>query len=102
MKGEYTHRVAEMMCRFAAHFEYRTASDELAHYGIEVSHTTLHTKVLEWTKDMRALEEVDCQTLEPNSHWIVGTDGCHSNSPEILDTFDVSGKVIRTDPLLTL
>lgn len=82
LKGKYTHRVAEMMCRFAAHFDYRAASEELGHLGVEVSHTTLHKKVGEWTKDMCALDQVECQTLEPNSHWIVGTDGCHSNSPE--------------------
>lgn len=99
LKGKYTHRVAEMMCYFAAHFDYRMASEGLGRFGIEVSHTTLRAKVLEWTKDLRALEEVDCQTLEPNSHWVVETDGCHSNSPEGWKETKV-GSVCRDFPQL--
>lgn len=81
LKGKYTHRVAEMMCRFAVNFDYRAASEELARQGIKVSHTTLHKKVREWSKGLRALEQVDCQTLEPYERWYVGSDGCHTNSP---------------------
>ena len=82
LKGKFTHAVAEMMCRFAANFDYRAAAEELGRLGVEVSHTTLHNKVREWTKDLRALDQVECQTLEPNAHWTVSTDGCHTNSPE--------------------
>ncbi len=41
LSDKYTRRVAEIMCRLAAHFDYRAAA-ELSHQGIEVSHTTLH------------------------------------------------------------
>ena len=70
------------MCRFAANFDYRSASEKLARQGIDVSHTTLHDKVHEWSKDLRALEQVECQTLTPYERWYVSTDGCRTNSPE--------------------
>ena len=82
LKGKYTHRVAEVMCRFAINFDFRSAAEELARLGIDVSHTTLRDKVCEWSKDLRALEQVECQTLEPNERWYVSSDGCHTNSPE--------------------
>ena len=99
LKGKYTHRVAELMCRFAAHFDYRMAAKELALLGVKVSHTTLQKKVREWTKDMRALEEVECQTLAPNERWIVSTDGCHTNSAEGWKETKVSC-VFRVFPIL--
>ena len=80
LKGKYTHRVAEMMCRFAANFDYRAAAEELARQGVKVSHTTIHKKVREWSKDLRAVEQVEQQTLEPNERWYVSVDGCHTNS----------------------
>jgi len=82
LKGSYTHRVAEKMCRFAANFDYRGAAEELSRQGIDVSHTTLNKKVREWSKDLRALEQVDLQTLGANERWYVSTDGCHTNSLE--------------------
>ena len=82
LKGKYTHRVAELMCRFAAQLDFRSASKELALVGVEVSHTTLHKKVREWSKDLRALAQVDPQTLGAHERWYVSADGCHTNSPE--------------------
>ena len=82
LKGRYTPRVAEKMCRFAANFDYRSAFEELARQGIDVSHTTLHDKVRKWSNDLRALEQVECQTLAPYERWYVSTDGCRTNSPE--------------------
>ena len=70
------------MCRFAANFDFRTAAEELMRQGIAVSHTNLHNKVREWTKDLRALEQVECQTLEVHERWYMSSDGCHTNSPE--------------------
>ena len=99
LKGKYTHRVAELMCFFAAHFDYRMAADAMTRLGVSVSHTTLHKKVCEWTKDVRALEEVECQTLAPNEHWIVSTDGCHTNSPGGWKETKVSS-ILRTFPHL--
>ncbi len=82
LKGKYTHRVAEAMCRLSARRTFRETSEELLRQGIKVSHTTLHQKVREWSKDLKALEEVDCQILEANERWYVSCDGCHTNSPE--------------------
>ncbi len=82
LKGKYTHRVAEMMCRFAAHFDFRSSAEELSRQGVIVSHKTVHKKVREWSKDLRALEQVECQTLGANERWYVSSDGCHTNSPE--------------------
>ena len=69
-----------MMCRFAVNFDYRAAAEELARQGVKVSHTTIHKKVREWSKDLRAVEQVEQQTLEPNERWYVSVDGCHTNS----------------------
>ena len=82
LKGKYTHRVAEAMCRLSAHLPFREAAEELSRQGIKVSHTTLHKKVREWSKDLKALEAVAPQTLEKNQRWYVSCDGCHTNSPE--------------------
>lgn len=82
LRGKWTHRVAEAMCRLASKLDYREAAAELSRQGVEVSHTTLHNKVREWSKDLRALEQVECQTLGANERWYVSSDGCHTNSPE--------------------
>jgi hypothetical protein len=82
LKGRYTHRVAETMCRLSARLTFREASEELLRQGIKVSHTTLHKKVREWSKDLKALKEVERQTLEGYQRWYVSCDGCHTNSPE--------------------
>ena len=39
LRGQYTHRVAEAMCRLAMRLDFREASEELLRQGIEVSHT---------------------------------------------------------------
>ena len=79
---QYTHRVAEAMCRLAALLDYREATSELSHRGIEVSHTTLRQKVCEWSEDLSVCEQVATQKLEANQRWYVSCDGCHTNSPE--------------------
>ena len=45
LRGQYTRRVAEAMCRLAVRLDFREASEELLRQGIEVSHTTLQKKV---------------------------------------------------------
>lgn len=70
-----------MMCRLSVRHTYREASDELSRQGI-ISHTTLNKKVSEWTKDLRAQEQVEGQTLADNERWYVSSDVCHTNSPE--------------------
>ena len=82
LKGKWTHRVAERMCYVAAHFDYRTAAKELSFFGIEVSHTTVREKVLEWLSDLSVPEQVEPQTLEAHQRWYVSCDGCYTNSPE--------------------
>lgn len=82
LRGKYTHRVAETMCRLSARHTFREASDELSRQGIKMNHTTLHKKVREWSKDLRAHEQVECQTLADNERWYVSSDGCHTNSPD--------------------
>ena len=82
LQGKYTHRVVETMCRLSARHTYREAADELSRQGIKVSHTTLNKIVREWTKDLRAHEQVECQTLGDNERWYVSSDGCHTNSPD--------------------
>ncbi len=57
-------------------------AEALARQGIDVSHTPLNKKVREWAKDLRALEQVECQTLELYERRYVSTDGCHPNSLE--------------------
>ena len=54
VKGRYTHRVAEAMCRMASGFNFREAAEELNRQGIAVSHTTLHQKVGEWSKALKS------------------------------------------------
>ena len=63
---KYTHRVTEMMCRLAMQLDFREAVDELLRQGIEVSHTTLHQKVDEWSEDLRVPEQVEIQELSEN------------------------------------
>ena len=78
---KYTHRVTEMMCRLAMQLDFREAVDELLRQGIEVSHTTLHQKVDEWSEDLRVPEQVEIQELSENERWYVSCDGCYTNSP---------------------
>ena len=82
LRGQYTHRVAEAMCCLAARLDFREASEELSHQGIQVSHMTLHQNVREWSEDLRVSEQVDTQTLQDNEKWYVNCDGCHTNSPD--------------------
>ena len=79
---QYTHRVAEAMCRLSARLDYRAASEELSHQGIEVSHTILHQNVRKWSKELNVCEQVDIQELSENQRWYVSCDGCHTNSPD--------------------
>ena len=80
LKGRYSHRAAEKMCRLAACLDFRDASEELSRQGIEVSHTALQQKVGEWSDKLNVCEQVDTQTLEDNQRWYVSCDGCHTNS----------------------
>ena len=83
VKGRYTHRVAELMCRMASSFDFRAAAKELSGQGIEVSHTTLHQKVREWSKALNNVSaQVEAQTLGEKERWYVSCDGCHTNSPD--------------------
>jgi len=41
LRGRYSKKVAEVMCRLSARLDFREAVDELKRQGIEVSHTTL-------------------------------------------------------------
>lgn len=77
---QYTHRVAESMCRLSAQLDYRAASEELSRQGIEVSHTVLHQNVRKWSKELNVCEQVDVQELLKNQRWYVSCDGCHTNS----------------------
>ena len=81
LRDQYTHRVAEAMCRLAACLDFREAAEELSRQGIEVSHTTLHQKVREWSEDLSVPEQVETQNLEENQRWYVSCDGCYTNSP---------------------
>ena len=82
VKGRYTQKVAETMMRLAAQLNYRSAASELKHQGIEVSHTTLHQKVREWSEGEDVSAYVDEQSLEEDARWYVSTDGCHTNLPD--------------------
>ncbi len=82
LKGQYTHRVAEVMCRMSARLDFREAAEELFRQGIEVSHTTLNQNVREWSKALRDSQQVETQKLEANQRWYVSCDGCHTNSQE--------------------
>ena len=44
--------------------DFREASEELSHHGIEVNHTTLHQRVREWSEDLDVPSEADTQRLE--------------------------------------
>ena len=77
----YTHRVAEAMCRLSSRLDYREASEELSHQGIEVSHTILHQHVRKWSEDLNVCEQVATQDLAESQRWYVSCDGCHTNSP---------------------
>ena len=70
------------MCRLSARLDYRAASEELSHQGIEVSHTILHQNVRKWSKELNVCEQVDIQELSENQRWYVSCDGCHTNSPD--------------------
>ena len=63
LRGQYTHRVAEAMCRMASCFDFRAAAKELFRQGIQVSHTTLQ-KVREWSEALSVSEQVEPQTLD--------------------------------------
>ena len=80
MKGQYTRQVAATMMRLAAQLNYRAAAAELKHHGIQVSHTTLHKKVREWSADEVVSDYVDEQSLEAGARRYVSCDGCHTNS----------------------
>ncbi len=82
LKGQYTHRVAEVMCRLSARLDFREASEELSRQGIEVSRTTLNQNVREWSKALRDSQQVETQKLEANQRWYVSCDGCYTNSPD--------------------
>ena len=79
---KYTHRVAEIMCRFAAHLDFREAASELSRQGIKVSHTTLQKKVVAWLEALNVCEQVGTQTLQDTEKWYVSCDGCWTNSPD--------------------
>ena len=81
VKGRYTQKVAETMMRLAAQLNYRAAVSELKHHGIEVSHTTLHRKVREWSEGEAICDYVDAQSLDAGARWYVSCDGCYTNSP---------------------
>lgn len=80
LKGRYTQRVAATMMRLAAQLNYRAAAAELKHHGIDVSHTTLHQKVLAWSAGESVCDYVDRQSLDVGARWYVSCDGCHTNS----------------------
>lgn len=81
LKGRYTQRVSETMMRLAAQLNYRAAASELKHHGIEVSHTTLHQKVREWSAGETLSDYVDTQSLEAGARRYISCDGCYTNSP---------------------
>ena len=80
LKGRYTQAVAAAMMRVAAQLNYRAAAAELKHQGIEVSHTTLHEKVREWSAGESVSDYVGKESLDVGARWYVSCDGCHTNS----------------------
>ena len=82
LRGQYTQRVSATMMRLAAQLNYRGAAAELKHHGIQVSHTTLHKKVQEWSAGEETSDYVDKQSLDVGARWYVSCDGCHTNSLE--------------------
>lgn len=81
LKGRYTQRVASTMMRLAAQLNYRAATVELKHHGIQVSHTTLHQKVREGSEGETVSKYVDTHPLDVGARWYVSCDGCYTNSP---------------------
>ena len=53
---------------------------KLKHQGIEVSHTTLHEKVREWSAGESVSDYVAKESLDVGARWYVSCDGCHTNS----------------------
>ena len=82
LKGQYTQHVSATMMRLAAQLNYRAAAAELKHHGIEVSHTTLHQKVREWSEGEAVSDYVNEQSLDAGARWYVSCDGCHTNSSQ--------------------
>ena len=80
LKGQYTQHVSATMMRLAAQLNYRAAAAELKHHGIEVSHTTLHQKVREWSEGEAVSDYVNEQSLDAGARWYVSCDGCHTHS----------------------
>ena len=80
LKGRYTQAVAAAMMRVAAQLNYRAASAELKHQGIEVSHTTLHQKVQAWSSGESVSDYVAKESLDEGARWYISCDGCHTNS----------------------
>lgn len=78
LKEGFTVNVAKAMCRLSARLDFREASEELAHHGIEISHTTLQQKVRQWSEGESVSDYVDEQTLEEGSRWYVSCDGVHT------------------------
>ena len=82
LKDGFTVGVGKAMCRLSARLDFREASEELAHHGIKVSHTTLQQKVGEWSEGETVSAYVDQQTLEEGSRWYVSCDGVHTLSQD--------------------
>ena len=82
LKDGFTVSVAESMCRLSARLDFREASEELAHHGIKVSHSTLQQKVGEWSEGESVSDYVDEQALETGSRWYVSCDGVHTLSQD--------------------
>ena len=82
LKEGFTVNVAKAMCRLSARLDFREASEELAHHGIEVSHTTLQQKVRQWSEGESVSDYVDEQSLEEGSRWYVSCDGVHTLSQD--------------------
>lgn len=80
LKGRYTQAVAAAMLRVAAQLNYRGAAAELKHQGIQVSHTTLHKKVREWSSGESVSAYVAKASLDAGARWYVSCDGCHTHS----------------------
>ena len=68
--------------RLAAQLNDRAAAAELKHHGIDVSHTTLHQKVREWSEGEETSDYVAKQSLDAEARWYVSCDGCHTNSSQ--------------------
>lgn len=82
LKEGFTVNVAKAMCRLSARLDFREASEELAHHGIEINHTTLQQKVRQWSEGESVCDYVDEQTLEASSRWYVSCDGVHMLSQD--------------------